>query len=230
MIRKWCRPVTAGCRETVADDDQGAGRFIHHGVAADLGGSEKRPVRETVRRDTRGARRRLWTFTPFRTRCSSFGAGDGTAQPARGRRDVRAVPRCGCRSYRRVPRADPSPSVDLLSFVELFPGTGGRRLDPGSKARRPGAILARAGPTTASSSSGRAGWSYLRKRRADRCVDAMVHSAQELSPPARGRQLSGLQVDRSWGAFSACAGPRRVDREVGATPACSGPTLRRPRP
>ncbi|WP_245697357.1 hypothetical protein [Streptomyces phaeochromogenes] len=31
----------------------------------------------------------------------------GPAQPARGRRDVRAVPRCGCRSYPRV-RGDSS--------------------------------------------------------------------------------------------------------------------------
>jgi hypothetical protein len=44
-----------------------------------------------------------------------------------------------------VPRADPAPSVDSLSFVELFPFAGGRRLDPGSQARRPGAIHGGAG-------------------------------------------------------------------------------------
>ena len=45
-IRKWCRPVSSGCREPVADDDQGAGRPMDHGVAADLEAARNGPYRK----------------------------------------------------------------------------------------------------------------------------------------------------------------------------------------
>lgn len=140
-----------------------------------------------MRRVTRGARRRLWTSTPFRARCLLYGAGDVGKPSVRGADSQALIVFAWERELSRMRVAHFFYGSNLYVERELSLHTQGRRtrrcpVDPG-----PGAIPMCGG--------------------ADHRVESFLKGWVEPSRPARGRRNRLPDVRPELGAIPTCAGP-----------------------